>query len=70
MASIHLAGLFVCLLAATVVAIPEKCHIPDEDWEELVDQFPRQGSQRVHVPRSERGHENTTKCSPDSQLAT
>uniref|UniRef100_A0A131Z0T9 Metastriate one of each protein family n=1 Tax=Rhipicephalus appendiculatus TaxID=34631 RepID=A0A131Z0T9_RHIAP len=39
MASIHLAGLFVCLLAATVVAIPEKCHIPDEDWEELVDQF-------------------------------
>ncbi|KAL3199791.1 hypothetical protein MRX96_013455 [Rhipicephalus microplus] len=70
MVSTHLATLFVCFLAATVVAIPgkidkqetsllkltlglqyfgnifgsakvvkKKCQIPDEDWEELVDQF-------------------------------
>ncbi|KAH7942072.1 hypothetical protein HPB49_020231 [Dermacentor silvarum] len=39
MASSHLVGLFLCVLAATVAAIPEKCRIPDEDWEELVDQF-------------------------------
>ncbi|XP_050037351.1 uncharacterized protein [Dermacentor andersoni] len=39
MASSHLVGLFLCLLAASVAAIPEKCQIPDEDWEELVDQF-------------------------------
>lgn len=39
MMSSYLCGLAVCCLVAVVTAIPEKCHIPDEDWEELATQF-------------------------------
>ncbi|KAK8785870.1 hypothetical protein V5799_007762, partial [Amblyomma americanum] len=39
MALMYTAGLLAFFMAMTVMAVPEKCHIPDEDWEELADQF-------------------------------
>lgn len=53
MASLHTTGFVVCLMLVAVTAIPEKCHIPDADWDELVSQFLAKLPEQEVFPRND-----------------
>ncbi|KAL1469823.1 hypothetical protein MTO96_040850 [Rhipicephalus appendiculatus] len=58
MASMQGVLLFVSLMVGLAASIPEKCHIPDEDWEVLTERFLAQMPNEYIFPR---GSNNSSK---------